>query len=406
VYPAYQGASILNLPATICRLLGAPKLGAPELGAGPLSAELLAKLGGPYRRVILVLVDALGLKRFQNWVRPGIAPIWGQLVENGWLAPLTSIVPSTTAAALTSLWTGRSAAEHAITGYEMWLKEYGMVVNAITHHPMSYGEGAGGLIKAGFNPEAFLPFPGLGSHLLAHGVKSYAFQHQSILHSTFSKMFLKDVNLRAFFTASDLWINVRQLLEGRSHERQYVYVYWAGVDVFSHHHGPDDERTVADFRLFSAAFEQSFLSRLTSEARRETLLLLTADHGMLPTPLNPHYELRNHPNLARRLHIQPCGENRLAYFYIRPGQVEAVREYLQRAWPNQFVQLDPAYAVESGLFGPGAPHLRLLERLGDLIAAARGGAYFWWAQKDNPLLGRHGGLHPEEMIVPFLAVQL
>jgi len=62
--------------------------------------------------------------------------------------------------------------------------------------------------------------------------------------------------------------------------------------------------------------------------------------------------------------------------------------------------------VQSGLFGPGKPHPQLLDRLGDLIVYGRGDTYLWWANKDNPLIGRHGGFSPEEMLVPFLAVNL
>jgi hypothetical protein len=121
---------------------------------------------------------------------------------------------------------------------------------------------------------------------------------------------------------------------------------------------------------------------------------------------DPHYDLRNHPNLIRRLHLQPTGENRLAYLHIRPGQTEAVSEYIERAWPNQFKQIDSNYAIESGLYGPGKRHPGLTDRLGDMIVAARGAAYLWWANKDNRIYGRHGGLHPLEMLVPFLAVRL
>ena len=58
------------------------------------------------------------------------------------------------------------------------------------------------------------------------------------------------------------------------------------------------------------------------------------------------------------------------------------------------------------LFGPGTPHPRLSDRLGDLIVAAHDDAYLWWAEKENPLVGRHGGLSAEEMIVPLLSVAL
>jgi hypothetical protein len=83
-----------------------------------------------------------------------------------------------------------------------------------------------------------------------------------------------------------------------------------------------------------------------------------------------------------------------------------VREYVERTWPNQFTLLESAYAVEAGLFGPGPNHPGLLDRVGDWIMVARGHAYLWWAGHDNHMLGRHGGLHSQEMLVPFLASRL
>jgi hypothetical protein len=97
------------------------------------------------------------------------------------------------------------------------------------------------------------------------------------------------------------------------------------------------------------------------------LLILVADHGQIATQPDPHYDLSNHPSLARRLHILPTGENRLMYLYLRPGQGEAAREYIERTWPNQFVFLDPVFAINAGLFGPGKPHPRLRDRLGGLL---------------------------------------
>jgi hypothetical protein len=58
------------------------------------------------------------------------------------------------------------------------------------------------------------------------------------------------------------------------------------------------------------------------------------------------------------------------------------------------------------LFGPGRVHPDLKNRIGDLIAIARQEAYLWWANEDDFLLGRHGGLHPQDMLVPFLAARL
>jgi predicted AlkP superfamily pyrophosphatase or phosphodiesterase len=199
---------------------------------------------------------------------------------------------------------------------------------------------------------------------------------------------------------------LRQLAESRSTEKQYIWVYWSEIDTFSHFYAPDDERTAAEFSAFSTAFEKLFLAGLSPKTRQETLMIVTADHGQITTYKNADYELRSHPELNRHLHILPTGENRLIYLFARPGQQEAVRGYFQQTWPDLFGFLDPVYALERGLFGPGKPHPRLLERLGDLIVAARDRAYLWWADKDNFLIGRHGGFSPEEMLVPFLAFRL
>jgi hypothetical protein len=401
IYPYYDGYSILNIPSSICQLLGTP-----EISARPLTPELTGSLGDSIRRVILVLVDALAFQRMQCWMANDIAPIWGQMERQGLFAPLTSITPCTTSAALTSMWTGRSPTEHGIAGYELWLKEYGVVASMIQHSPISFQNDLGSLEKAGFRPTEYLTYPTLGTFLSRHGIKTHAFQPRSILRSGLSRMFLKDVELHGYFTPSDLWANLRQLAESRSTEKQYIWVYWSEIDTFSHFYAPDDERTAAEFSAFSTAFEKLFLAGLSPKTRQETLMIVTADHGQITTYKNADYELRSHPELNRHLHILPTGENRLIYLFARPGQQEAVRGYFQQTWPDLFGFLDPVYALERGLFGPGKPHPRLLERLGDLIVAARDRAYLWWADKDNFLIGRHGGFSPEEMLVPFLAFRL
>jgi hypothetical protein len=401
VYTDYQGGSILNLPSSISQWLDAG-----PFGASPLHPELSITKATGIQRIILVLVDALALQRLQRWMEDGTAPVWSKLAQNGQLAALTSVIPSTTSSALTSLWTGRSPAEHGVVGYEIWLKEYGVVSNMILHTPITFENDSGSLARAGFNPEQFLNLPTLGAHLASHGIRAYAMQHRSIIRSGLSQMFLKDVDVHGYLTPTELWVNLRHLVEANPRLRQYFWVYTGQIDHYSHYYHPDDERVAAEFGEFSRSFEQHFLGRLSPNLRKGTLVLLTADHGMIVTQKSAQRDLRNHPDLSRLLHILPTGEHRLMYLFIKPGQDQRVRSYFNQAWPGQFVFLDPTEAIHRGLFGLGTPHPLLTERLGDLIVAARGDAYLWWANKDNPLIGQHGGLSADEMIVPFLSVEL
>ena len=96
----------------------------------------------------------------------------------------------------------------------------------------------------------------------------------------------------------------------------------------------------------------------------------------------------------------------MAYLYVRPGAVEAVREYIEQTWPNQFAVLESVHAIQAGLFGPEYPQPALFNWVGDLVVVAKRNVYLWWSGKEDFLLGRHGGLQPDEMLVPFLAAAL
>ena len=399
IAPKYDDQSILNIPSTICDWLGVP-----GISKGLLYPEIRLPLGNGIRRILLILMDALAFHRLQTWMEA--IPVWQSLLAEGVLAPLTSVSPSTTNSALTTLWTGQSPAVHGIIGYEMWLKEYGVVANMILHAPMTFKGDVDTLQRAGFSPEAFLPSQTLGSHLRNHGVKSYAFNHNSIARSGLSQMFLRDTEIMPFATPASMWVRIRQLFESRPEEKMYVWAYWGAVDGLSHYHGPDQESVSAEFAHYSMAFEQFFLKQLNPAIRKDTLIILTADHGMTQTPLNPANVLKNHPKLHQHLLINPTGENRFANLYLRTGREEAVRAYFETTWPEQFVLLTQEQALDAGLFGPGVHHPRLRDRIGDLIAVSRDDSYLWWSDIEDFLLGRHGGLTSQDMLVPFLAARL
>ena len=401
VQPAYENQSIANVPATLCHWYGIP-----PIHGDPLRTEIIAPMEGKIKRIILLLVDALALHQLQTWMQAGKTPVWNRLLENGLLAPLTSIVPSTTTAAMTTFWSGRTPAEHGVLGYELWLKEYGMVTNMIAQAPMSFKSGHSSLSQAGFVPENALAVPTLGTHLMQHGVQPYSFQHYAILHSGLSRTFMKDVSLQGYDTHAELWVNVRQLIDTHPHERQYIWVYTGEFDGLGHHYGPDDERAELAFLNFSHNFEHNFIDRLTPQQRDETLVLLTADHGQVTTPPYRNLLLAHHPEFLNALHIKPTGENRLAYLHVKPGKARFIQEYVEEHWPDSFYLYESLKLLESGLFGAGEPDKHTIDRIGDLTLLARNQQYLWWSEDENILRGRHGGLTPKEMLVPFLASHL
>jgi hypothetical protein len=400
IYPAYDGLSLLNLPASLCRWLGAPNLHHP-----PLAIAELDGLASDIRQIIVVLIDAISLQRFRIWI-DGLAKEFDLNRAESLFATITSTVPSTTSTALTTIWTASSPAEHGILGYELFLKEYGLIANMITHSPIPFETRAGLLYQAGFRPEDALPVAAIGPHLDSAGVETFAFLPNTIHNSGLSRMHYPAVSTYGFRTPSDLWIHVRELAEIPLDIPRLIWIYFGMIDTLSHHYGPDSEQVEAEFVTFMRTMSEIFLNHFRSSSRQETLLLITSDHGQLSTPKDPKYELIRHPLFVHRLHMYPTGESRFAYLYPRPGQMKALEQYIQEAWPGSFHLLPSVQALKKGLFGPGCPAKETLDRIGDWIAIALGNAYLWWAPKPNPLLGRHGGLSEDEMLVPLLAIHL
>lgn len=398
IFPRYQGESILNILPSIAGLFGLDGFQHTSL-----LPEILKPLQREPQNIILVLLDALAYHRLEAWMAEDKDLGWHQLKDQGVSAPLTSICPSTTSAAITSYWTDSAAIEHGVLGYEMWLKEYGITANMIEHKPITY-RGGGGLALAGFDPTSFLPVQSISSRLSENGVDVHAFQHYAIINSGLSQMFMGEAVRHPVATAPDLWISIQELLASEPSKKKYIWAYWGQLDGSSHLHGPDSERAQAEFNSFSSAFNTHFLNNLDPQLRKDTLVILTADHGQITTnPEADQYDLKNHPKFTQMLHLLPTGENRLAYLHVKPGQIENVKDYIKNTWPEEFEVFETDQALKADLFGTGKVNPAVYDRLGDLIVAARGDAFWWWAAKPNPLIGRHGGFSPQEMVVPFLA---
>lgn len=401
VLPYYQGLSLVNLPGTVTQLLGAPEFGNP-----PLDKDLTGSLGGPYEKVVVLLVDALGYALFNRMLESDQDLFWKRHRGQAVYSAITSVCPSTTASALTTLWTGVGPAQHGIIGYEMWAKEFGMIINNILHSPALSKGDIGGLARAGFDPHTFLNRPLLGSHLEQHGVAASAFIHSHIAHSGLSVMQMADVDVHTFVDEADLLVSLADHINSRKGIREYIYVYYSDVDTLMHRFSAYDLRVDLQFRAFSYLLEKAFINRLDKQALQDSLMILVADHGSKATPKSDMYDLNLHPEFLEYLVMQPTCENRLAFLFIKSGKIENVRNYFDRVWPGKFILLDPDVALESGLFGKEPFKKATRERLGDLIVVSKGDAYLWWAKKPNPMAGRHGGLSMVEMLVPFYALPL
>jgi hypothetical protein len=401
VFPHYAGLSICHLAHTVVRLIGEAESDR-RLGASPLDERLWTPLAGRVRRVVLFVTDGLGWRLLREIMAGDAttAQAVADLVGEGTLTPLTSIAPSTTAAALPCLWSGAGPAATAIVGTRALLREFGVLASLLHFRPLAGKHRNEVLEDWGLDLGAFLPVETVAEALGAQDVPTYILLQKDLYGSGLSRVIHRGVRRAVrHYGYTDLWIELRNLLHATRRNRCFVSVYWGAIDGVAHLFGTMTEQAVAEARCQLRDLRDVLLGPGVGDER--TLFMLVADHGH--SPVREHLDLSAHPPLAEALRCGLGGEGRFAHVYLRHDYRAGVRDYLREHLSDRVAALDPAEALRAGLFGPEMPHPETGARLGDLTLVAREGVVL----DERPRQGaasasRHGGLSAREMLVPLL----
>lgn len=404
VWPRYEGLCVGNIAATVARALG---VAPAEEMLPPLRADLLDGMLDGVRRVILIVVDAMGWIQVQRVMAQHPDLVFHKLAEQGRVQPITTTFLSTTNSVLSAIYTGRPSAQHGLLAYELFLREWLMVVESIgfssPHEPF-----ARTLLRWEFDPLTFLPVGTLAECLAAQGVPTDVLTLNAYTASPLSKMHFRGAReVRGHAFASEFWLTLRKLVEEHRSERCFLSAYWSAVDNLAHRFGPADETGEVEILSLARMMDEIFLKRLSPEDREGTLLLMTADHGQITTAPEGAVLLDDHPALRDALLFRPVGESRVPFLHTRGGQRDAVGDYLRAHLSDAFTWMAQDEFLASGLLGPGTPHPEIAHRLGDYIGLSHGTHFIAKdAEHADKPIGRHGGLHPGEMLVPLVAVRL
>jgi len=378
--PDYAGGSLLNLMATLGAACGAG-LRQPPLAALPPAALADA------RNIVLVIVDGLGDGFL---ARHGA----GGEIHRRRRGAITSVFPSTTASAITTTYTGCAPLEHGLTGWFTYFGEAGCVGAPLPF--VSRGDKRS-LRARGLAPERAFRAKSLFDALATRAI---VVTPQSIVDSDYNRFHCGRAERRPYATLEGFVAETEAAVKSGG-DRKFVYAYWPEYDSTSHQHGHQGPAALAQLAAFDAAFG-TLLARLSGT---DSVVVLAADHGFMDVADEGALDLADAPGLSALLRFPLCGEPRVAYCYVQEGRIE---EFTLRAtdWLGERGSVRRSHAlVDEGWFGPGSPHPRLAERIGDvaLVMNAR-----YTIQDRTPgearhrHIGNHGGTSEDEMRVPLV----
>ena len=361
IVPDYGGANVRGI---IPALLG-PQPWSTSLPSWMPSAIAAAD------QVVLLVLDGLGWDQLGTHERfaPNLCSLSG--------GPITTVAPTTTATALSSISTGLTPGEHGLVGYRIVLG--GEVMNVLRWAV------DGDNRRRSNVPRDIQRFPAF------MGEPVPIVSPAELGGSAFTEAHLRGGRQVGYRASSSMCVEVAdQLASGE----KFVYAYYAGVDKIAH------ERGFGPFYEAELRAADRLVGDLLDVLPPGAALLVTADHGQVSVGDNivtPTDDLLEHVAMQ-------SGEGRFRWLHAHRGAGDdllaaATAEFSDTGWVRSREQL-----IADGWFGPTvAP--QVAQRLGDVAIVAREDVSYHDPDDSGPfeLICRHGSMTSAEVYVPLLA---
>jgi predicted AlkP superfamily pyrophosphatase or phosphodiesterase len=365
---------------------------------------------GKYDAVVLFLVDGFGWRFFEKFQD---APFLKRLTSNGTVEKLTSQFPSTTAAHVTTIHTGLPVGQSGV--YE-WFYYEPQLDRIIAPLLFSYaGDDVRDTLKGKIKARALFPRQTLYQDLKMLGVDSHVFGVRDYTPSSYSKVVAKGAKLQSFKTLPEALVNLGQLID-TSKKPTYIHFYFDNIDGTCHKYGPSAPQTVGEIEAYLLIMDY-FFSRIFTR-KKKTLFLMTADHGASEVDpkttifLNKDERFKGierfiMTNLSGEL-LVPAGSARDMFLYVEDDLLDEAQVFLSSRLAGKAEVVKSAWLMENGYFGSQIS-ATFRARVGNLVILPYRYESVWWYEKDRfeqRFYGHHGGLTPQELEIPFFALEI
>ncbi|TRO44737.1 alkaline phosphatase family protein [Candidatus Bathyarchaeota archaeon] len=255
-------------------------------------------------KVFLGVMDGFGYNRLPAYVK-GHDGFLSELVGKGVLKPFTSQFPAKTSTSLTSIITGFTPTEHGVVGYQMFSREYGCVFSTLDMKPV-YGYSSEVEIAEDYarRLKPWMPV------LEERRVGTLVVTKGSIVGSGLSRVIHAGQGTVPYSLESEMFVKCKRVLE--KPDPVFLVLFYSEIDTLEHRFGPYSEEVTAEIESFEFLLK-NFFGKLSHITKRETMIRLTADHGVCETRRTRY--VKDFPEVAGNLRLPPVGDSRTAFLF-------------------------------------------------------------------------------------------
>ncbi|MCA9459433.1 MAG: alkaline phosphatase family protein [Nanoarchaeota archaeon] len=383
VLPNYKDSSIVNLMSSIGSVYSHKSI-YEELKI--LKSNELKK----YKNIVLVVVDGLGYEFIQKYGK-------GSFLYNNIRDKITSVFPSATSCAMTAFSTGDSTQQHALVGWYTYFKEIAMLSIPLPYVTMQSWIS---LSESGVDIDKIMNFSSFNSKI--KNVEKITITRDDLADSDFTNKTLLPSKIISYKSLNGFFKEIQSNISiGK--KKKYVLAYWPKLDVLEHEFGPDSKEVKEHFFQLDKKFESLF-----KKLNDDTLVIVTADHGLIGSPKNRRVDLNKHSKLKECLSMPLSGDGRVKYCYVKLSKKDEFENYILKNLDHVCEMHKSEDLIKKNYFGLGKENSKLRDRVGDYTLIMKDNYLFNGSLLDKKThfeVGNHGGTSEEEMFVPLILLK-
>lgn len=352
-----------------------------------LDSELTKK----YRNVILFLFDGLGNITLE------MADKDGYFNQNKFDV-ISSVFPATTVAAINTISSGLPPIAHGWLGWTMYFPEIDDTIELFKNHYAYIDK------EVTYDYKSLIAYKNIFERINEVSDTNCFYFSPTLIKTTMSGAKNVKYTVNSYkYSSKDLRRGIKLLVKElkESDKQTFTYFYNPFPDTLMHDVGVYDHKVEKVIKSI-----EKNIAKAIKELPDDTLVLLTADHGL--TNMNKSIYLVEDNEIYKMMERKTSIEGRATSFFIKKEYLEEFPKLFNEKYGDDFILKTKEEVLNEHIFGNGPIHPHVYKSLGDFLAIAKSDAIFYSTTREEcryPFVGAHAGITEMETTVPLILIK-